>query len=69
MENGTHGRFSSGIATANLAVSYLTPKINAKPKSEAAKEGAHNRDFNGCHGRQLRLLSEVILRKVRVPSL
>jgi hypothetical protein len=39
------------LARRALAVSFLTPKINAEPKNEAAKESAYNRDFKGVHGR------------------
>jgi len=40
----------SGIfSIQNLAVSYLTPEINAKPKNENAKEGRYNHQFDVVH--------------------
>jgi hypothetical protein len=61
MEKGTHGVRASQAALSlrNLAVSYLTPKINAEPKNEDANEGAYNRDFNGGHGGHKRIFTSI----------
>jgi hypothetical protein len=37
----------------------LTPKINAEPKNEDAKERAYNRDFNGSHGGHKRIFPSI----------
>jgi hypothetical protein len=42
------------IGYENLAVSYLTPEINAEPKNENAKECRNNHQFDVVHRRDVK---------------
>ena len=37
------------IRYENLAVSYLTPEINAEPKNENGRDSRYNQQFDGVH--------------------